>query len=189
MLDLQTVPMPIDSDVERWIVEHLDTGVVVSTRPLKSVILANPIARSLIPEFSVGGALPSFFKKAVTASLASPAATGEFPQAQEVELPNGGRCFLRAKPMVEQTVLIIVAAARIRSRDLQERLKQRLGLSFRQVEIVSRLRLGRSNQEIATDLGLSVVTVKHYLNDIFALTDVRSRTQLIAAVAKILEDE
>jgi DNA-binding CsgD family transcriptional regulator len=38
-----------------------------------------------------------------------------------------------------------------------------------------------------TGLGLSVITVKHYLNDIFLATGVRSRGQLVALTARFMD--
>lgn len=55
-----------------------------------------------------------------------------------------------------------------------------LGLTPRQAEVASRLVYGRSNAEIATDLGLSVRTVEKHLEGIYRSLGVRGRTEALS---------
>lgn len=55
------------------------------------------------------------------------------------------------------------------------------GLSPRQRDVLRGLRTGKSNKEIAHELGLSESTVKVHVTTIFKLLGVRSRTQAVIA--------
>lgn len=50
------------------------------------------------------------------------------------------------------------------------------GLSARQLEVLGQLALGKSNQEIAAALGISVGTVKAHVHSVLALIGARNRT-------------
>jgi DNA-binding CsgD family transcriptional regulator len=54
-----------------------------------------------------------------------------------------------------------------------------LGLSPRECEILERLAAGRSNKEMARDLGISPNTVKTHLARLYAKLDVQRRVQAI----------
>ncbi|MHB8370556.1 MAG: helix-turn-helix transcriptional regulator [Leptospirales bacterium] len=62
-------------------------------------------------------------------------------------------------------------------------------LSLRQSEIVLEVVRGRSNKEIAEKLGIAIQTVKDHMHDIFRQMDVRSRTELVAAVVRGIDQE
>ena len=65
---------------------------------------------------------------------------------------------------------------------LRERLPQRpvLTLTAKELEIVNLVREGDSNKRIALKLGISLATVKTHLRNIFAKTNISSRTELVA---------
>ena len=51
-------------------------------------------------------------------------------------------------------------------------------LTPRQVDVLAQVRTGRSNKEIARELGVSIETVKTHIRLLFARFDVKSRTGL-----------
>ncbi len=57
-----------------------------------------------------------------------------------------------------------------------------LGLTRREAEILGGIIRGRSNQEIANDLQMSVNTVRKHLDHIYPKLDVHTRTEAIAVV-------
>jgi DNA-binding NarL/FixJ family response regulator len=59
------------------------------------------------------------------------------------------------------------------------------GLTDRQVEVMNLVSEGRSNKEIATELGLTPGTVKMHLSRIYKVLGVKSRTKAIAKFTKI----
>jgi two-component system, NarL family, response regulator LiaR len=60
-----------------------------------------------------------------------------------------------------------------------------LELSKRELEILSLLAQGHSNQEIATDLFVSLSTVKTHLQNIFEKLDVKRRTQAVEKAKRL----
>jgi DNA-binding CsgD family transcriptional regulator len=54
-------------------------------------------------------------------------------------------------------------------------------LTGREGEVVRAAMDGRTNQEIADSLGISVRTVKHHLTSVFRKSGVRNRTELVRA--------
>jgi transcriptional regulator EpsA len=56
------------------------------------------------------------------------------------------------------------------------------GLSAREIEILDWVRIGKTNPEIASILGISTYTVKNHLRHIFKKLDVYNRTQAISKV-------
>ncbi len=53
------------------------------------------------------------------------------------------------------------------------------GLTPREMEVCQLVTEGMSNQEIADDLGVALVTVKFHLQNIFKKMEIKSRAQLI----------
>jgi two-component system, NarL family, response regulator LiaR len=72
-----------------------------------------------------------------------------------------------------------VAAGVLRSQrqERKSRVVHPTGLSEREVEVLRLLAAGRSNQQIADDLFISVNTVSHHLRNIFAKTGTNNRTE------------
>jgi len=65
--------------------------------------------------------------------------------------------------------------------DVPQRSKN-LGLSPREVEILGWVRMGKTNSEIASILGISIYTVKNHLRHIFKKLDVYNRTQAVSKI-------
>lgn len=59
------------------------------------------------------------------------------------------------------------------------------GLTARQIEVMDLISEGRSNKEIATELGLTPGTVKMHLSRIYKVLGVKSRTEAIAKYARL----
>ena len=59
-------------------------------------------------------------------------------------------------------------------------------LTGRQREVMALLAQGKSNKEIASDLGLAAGTVKIHISNIFKALNVRNRTQAVIAAGEIL---
>ncbi|WP_042695239.1 response regulator transcription factor [Azospirillum sp. B506] len=74
------------------------------------------------------------------------------------------------------------AAPRRRAVDLSDR-NASYGLTQRQREVLECLRLGKSNKQIAYELGLSEGTVKIHVTAIFKSLGVKNRTQAVIAAA------
>jgi len=53
------------------------------------------------------------------------------------------------------------------------------GLSKRETEILGQINLGKSNQEIADELFISLSTVKSHVSNLYSKLDVKNRVQAI----------
>lgn len=62
---------------------------------------------------------------------------------------------------------------------IDEEAVRRIGLSARELEVLHLMASGRSNQEIADQLFISVPTVKSHSSSLFVKLDVRRRTEAV----------
>jgi LuxR family maltose regulon positive regulatory protein len=58
-------------------------------------------------------------------------------------------------------------------------------LSDTQLKIVALLAVGRTNQEIASELSITVGTAKWHMHQIFSKLQVRNRTEAVASARRI----
>ncbi len=100
-----------------------------------------------------------------------------YPQYAEAALRLGASGFVLKNGPIEDLLAAIRAAA---SGNLHFGVRpgQRLALSERELDVVRKVVEGRSNDEIASDLGISSKTVESHLRRIFERVDVTSRTEL-----------
>ncbi len=61
-------------------------------------------------------------------------------------------------------------------------------LSKRELEVLQNVEAGMQNREIASEMGISVNTVKRHLDNLFMKMNVNSRTQLVSRIYRILEE-
>jgi DNA-binding CsgD family transcriptional regulator/pimeloyl-ACP methyl ester carboxylesterase len=66
---------------------------------------------------------------------------------------------------------------RSQRQERKSRVAHPIGLSEREAEVLSLVAAGRSNQQIADDLFISLNTVSHHLRNIFAKTETTNRTE------------
>lgn len=105
------------------------------------------------------------------------------PQHMAAALDRGASGFLlKTAPLAEITAAIETAArggTAFEARHLAAaRTLRRLRLTARERDVVERLVAGRSNEEIATDLGLTRKTVETYLSRMYDRFEAGSRTEL-----------
>ena len=91
------------------------------------------------------------------------------------------RGVMDGKLMIGADVAAILAQAVGRAGDRDQR---PFGLTAREVEIVSAIAEGKSNRDIATQLGISLQTVKHHLTSVFDKTGTSSRLELALVALK-----
>ena len=58
-------------------------------------------------------------------------------------------------------------------------------LSKRQEEVLNLIKIGKSNQSIATELNLTIPTIKMHVSAIFKKLDVKNRTEAVAKYSDI----
>ena len=91
-----------------------------------------------------------------------------------------------SKPKIE-TVVIEKEVYVIRNENFvpDTSLISQLGLSKRELEIMSLLAQGHSNQEIASKLFVSLSTVKTHIQSVFEKLDVKRRTQAVEKAKRL----
>lgn len=176
-------------DLASRVVEQLETGIFVCDAALQRVVYANPGA---IEFLCASGDAPDVIGPAlgkVVADNLRDAQPGHFPRSVAVE--RGSRFYLRAKYLAPGDWHVLVNVARHVSREQETRalLHRRFGLSGREVEVVQWLNQGFTNEQLARQLKLSIGTIKQHLDHIFAAVGVRSRTQLVAMLRQVAEEE
>jgi DNA-binding CsgD family transcriptional regulator len=96
-----------------------------------------------------------------------------------VRIPKGSHLFIEVFPVQGGYRVVAVRAPGL---ELQS-IAQHFGLSPREVQVVSHVLRGHSNQTIADLLGVTNDTVKKHLTRIFDKIGVDSRTQLMSLVS------
>lgn len=88
------------------------------------------------------------------------------------------------KVFIKETVIvekeIPVSKFKLNSEELAK-----LGLTQRETEVLDLINQGKSNSEIASDLFLSLSTIKTHTSNLFFKLDVKSRTQAIEKAKRI----
>lgn len=179
---------PLESgDLALEALGELDLGVLVCDPELERLLLVNQTARRQLGDFGSSRIHPAI-KSALVDSRARESVTGTFSPAVVVELSTGRRLFLRTKPMGDGSLLVTLTGEVMRERELFELLHARFNLTVRERQLVTLLRAGRSNDHIARELGISVGTVKQYLNRVFKTFDVHSRGELVALIERVARE-
>ena len=78
----------------------------------------------------------------------------------------------------------VVDLAQEREPPTPARLRDRLGLSHRQAEVVAELAAGRTEAEAAERLKLAAPTLHTHIRRVYERLDLRSRAELLALVAR-----
>ncbi len=93
--------------------------------------------------------------------------------------------FKLTKPKVETRVVEKEVLLHQKDFVLNERELEKLGLSKREVEVLQLMSKGMSNQEIATQLFVSLNTIKTHSSKIFEKLDVKRRTQAVEKAKRL----
>jgi DNA-binding response OmpR family regulator/DNA-binding CsgD family transcriptional regulator len=141
-----------------------------------AVLWSTPQAASLLrlanPD---GGTLPGW----------SPLAEGEAPRLPHVALPDGRRVEFHHVGQIEADELLLRITASDPGRE-EAVLRDRLGLTAREAEVLLWLGRGKSNRDIAEILVMSPRTVNKHLEGIFAKLGVENRASAAALAVRIL---
>lgn len=171
------------------VVETLDVGIVVTSVRYERVAYRNPLAETILARF---GADPTVLPRAIADALraAAPALTGtegRFSRAHKVTSPDGRDYYARSCLLLAPTPrrLVTLGPAVVRDLDIQDLLQRRFGLSIQQARVAALLRTGLPNQLIATELGLSLHTIKRYVSEAMLILGLRRRAELSAFVERL----
>ena len=94
-------------------------------------------------------------------------------------LPYLDTAWRRVTPLPCQQLIVLPLA------DVSRR-SETFGLSPREIEILDWVRVGKTNSEIASILGISIYTVKNHLHHIFKKLDVYNRIQAVSKIGRVM---
>jgi DNA-binding NarL/FixJ family response regulator len=190
MLKVERLPPDAGNGDEliRELLDAFDFGVLVVSGPADKVLFCNAMASHVLEELGAapsGAPIAGPLRKVILQGL-SEAAAGRFTRATALSLPSGLKYYVRVRRLsrTAERVLVLLAPAVIRERDLSELLQRRFGLSARKAQVAILIRDGLSNEDIARVVKLTSGTVKQYASEIFAALQVHSRTEFLVAIQK-----
>lgn len=185
---------PWSSELAHEAVEGLDVGVLVVERDSWTILFRNAAAEAALRPVTGDGAnhLPETVAE-TAASQAAEASTvpGRFTPAVRTTLPDGRRVFLRVRLLdqARQRLLLTIATATLRERDLRRMLSAEFGLNAQDARVAHLAAQGYRNREIAKRLDIVEGTVKNYLTRVYEALGVRSRAELISELYQLLDEQ
>lgn len=172
--------------VAREVIDSLDIGVMVTSPRFERIHFCSAVALEMLqamaePEIRV----PPAVVDALRTRRGDPLGAA-FTSAVRVNPPRGRSFYVRARLLWLRSpkVLLTMSPAIIRERVLQDIFATRFGLSVQHAKVVAQLRRGLNNKDIARQLGLSPVTVKHYVSEAIAALGVRNRVEVVTHLEK-----
>jgi DNA-binding NarL/FixJ family response regulator len=164
-------------DVSRAVLDALDQPILALATDLRRVLFRNHAAALLLP-----GTLPPSLNVAIAEYLEGREA-GRPPLRISISERN---FYLRvmAAPSLE---VVVLAEERLRERDAFKLLNEKSGVSRREYQVLAALRLGKTNRQIAGELGLAEGTVNVHVHHLLARFDVPNRVRLVRVVEELLK--
>lgn len=183
LLTCQYLGLTADGLFER-VIDALDAAVLACSPDLGRVEPLNAGARALI-----AGGVPDALLECARDLLAKRRALGHPPRASRLELA-GGTYYVRLvhSPGTPPLELLFVREEVARDPDGFRILNGEHGVSRREYQILTRIRLGKTNRAIALELGLKEGTVAGYVHKLLERFEAPNRTGLIQIIDRILAD-
>lgn len=172
-----SVALYAERDLLHRVVDALDFGVLVLSADLRTPIYANVAAAALANE------IPRPLADAIHDYVLSRRNAPRLPPALRVSW-NDEPHYLRVVASAGTPPVEIVFLRREVRRDpeVMRILEQRFGVTRREYQVVAALRAGKTNRQIAAELGLAEGTVARHIHRLFQRTRVRNRTELVHLV-------
>jgi DNA-binding NarL/FixJ family response regulator len=163
----------------RRALDVLDVGVIILSADLKTVLDRNAHARQFLGD----GPLPQALIDAIDGYVLSRRDTRRFPPAMRLEL-SGRAFYLRVAPGEGEPPLEIALLREevLRDVDAFKLLNARYGVSRREYQVLTALRLGKTNRQISTELGIAEATVGRHVHRLLERFEAPNRTALVNRV-------
>jgi DNA-binding NarL/FixJ family response regulator len=170
-------------DVVRRALDALDVAVLVLSADLKTHVYLNGAAAELF-----SAALPTAVFDAIDEYVLARGSARRMPPALRITVQDRGY-YLRVVPSGGAVPLEVVFLRQEVLRDVEvlRILEQQFQISRREYQIVSGLRLGRTNRQIATDLGIAEGTVARHIHRLLERMSVHNRTELVHLVDELVK--
>jgi DNA-binding NarL/FixJ family response regulator len=132
--------------------------------------------------------LPPDILDAIESYLSRRRNSRRLPSAIRVTVGTSAH-YLRVVPSSEPVPLEIVFLRQevLRDVDVLRMLEQRFEVTRREYQIISALRLGKTNRQIATELGLAEGTVARHVHRLLERMSVSNRTELVHLVDELVK--
>jgi DNA-binding NarL/FixJ family response regulator len=166
----------------RGALDALDSAVLIVSSTFEQVIYRNGLAARLVP-----GALPSELSDALDAFIERRADPRRPTSSTCVRL-DGRMFFIQARQVAghDDLELVTLREQVVRDADVMRLLENRYGVSRREYLVIGGLRLGKTNREIAKELGLAEGTVARHIHRVLERFSVPNRTRLVDVVERLV---
>jgi DNA-binding CsgD family transcriptional regulator len=189
--------VPVKSVLRRAILDKLDRGIVLLDRN-GALVDANSLARDVLKSgdgIQFRGGRFAFADLELDArlvrliNLAGRAGAGPSTIAARIKRPRAAAYRIVVSPIAADAdergvAFVAILYGPSERREINDSvLKELYGLTRAQAKVARRLHAGRSVEETASDLGLSLNTVRTHLKVIFSKCEVQSQAELMHLLA------
>lgn len=173
-------------DLALFVLDALDFGVLLLDTDATTILYTNNAGRALVHLWRVDGdRAPEALVTVVRAFAGGD--ERRFSRAVPVVTPTARRVWVRCRRIAGEIPMVLMTASDhvLRDHALSKILHDRFGLNARECQVVTLMRAGASNGEIARSLGLAEATIKWYANRIFAALGVNGRRELAPMLGRL----
>lgn len=165
----------LSKDVLRRGLDALDVGIVILSEDLCDVLHQNAFAREV-----VGDEIPPQLRDAIEAFVLSRRQLKRSPPAMRVDI-RGRSFFVRAVPTSGSPPLetVLIREEVLRDADAFRLLNATFGVSRREYQVLNGLRQGKTNRQVAMELGLAESTVAIHVHHLLERFEAKNRTRLV----------
>jgi len=180
---VRAVESPRDATLLRRMLDVLDIGVVALSADLREVLEKNATATCFLDLVDLETIL-----NAARAYVRTREETGKPPPALRIEQEERGfyvRVFRSGDdPPLE---ILILREEILRDPDVFRLLNSRHGVTRREYQVLAALRLGKTNRQIAGELGLAEGTIIQHVHRLLERFGAPNRTRLVNMIDQIIE--
>jgi len=177
------VGLPAEGDIAQRALDALDSGVIVFSADLRSILHANAQGRLLLE----AGTLATTITGAAQGYVRARRDANRPPPAIRIEQGERG-FYVRAVASagVPPAEIVFVREEVLRDVDVFKLLNAQYRITRREFQILSALRLGKTNRQIAADLDLAGGTVARHVHRMLERFDAPNRTRLVDLVEQLV---
>jgi len=172
----------LETAIARAALDALDVAVIVMSSDLQAILNRNQLATVCF-----GATLPPELSFIVRAYVSSRHDVARLPAAR-VEIAER-RFYVRVVQATAGRRVVEIGFVReevARDVDTFRLLNARHGVSRREYQILSALRLGKTNRAMSEELGIAQATVKRHIERLLARFGAPNRTRLVDLVEQII---
>jgi DNA-binding NarL/FixJ family response regulator len=176
------VTMIDDERLERRVLDALDVAIIVLTADCEAELLRNAAARRLF-----GDQLPTTVRDGIQLYVPSRRDLNRMPPPMRL-LVGERAVYLRVvasagPPPIE---IAVMSEEVLRDADAFKLLSTRYGVTRHEFQVMAAIRLGKTNKQIAAELGLAEGTINSRVQRLLRRFDVPNRTRLADLVERII---